>query len=382
MLPNGLTVISSDDHGPVSSVTAFVRAGTRYETAATIGTTQFTQTMAFQDTVNRTGLWIKRETENLGISTGTSYDREYITYNATSLRHEMPRAVDNLADAVTGPLFNGWEVSEAQKRVHMQVHCASTSARVSDVVHKTAFRRGLGNPVVMADYQVGNVTTDALRHHVATLYSGDRIVIVGSGVNHDDLLHMFRKDIHGLPASGAPVSVPGVYHGGEAYVETDTDMTTVVLAHQGAAATSANQASLKVLQALLGGATRIVKYAPSSSPVHSAVAGTAGASAYAFNDAYTDAGLFGVSVSAPAASISEAIKRTNEMLNKVLTGGFSAQDVERAKKQVKGHVLDTTRSQRDHAVGVLGQTPEDLAALVDNVTQASVTQVWRIWACR
>ena len=48
VLPNGVTVYSSDDHGPVSAVTAYFRAGTRYETADTHGAAQYANTLAFQ----------------------------------------------------------------------------------------------------------------------------------------------------------------------------------------------------------------------------------------------------------------------------------------------------------------------------------------------
>jgi hypothetical protein len=66
--------------------TAFVRAGSRNETAATAGAAQLLSALAFHDTANRSALHIKRETELHGIRTHSSHSRDTVVYGVSALR--------------------------------------------------------------------------------------------------------------------------------------------------------------------------------------------------------------------------------------------------------------------------------------------------------
>ncbi len=58
----------------------------------------------WQGTTNRTALAIARETAAAGVTLSATAWRDYISYTATFLRDELPVAVNNLADAISGAL--------------------------------------------------------------------------------------------------------------------------------------------------------------------------------------------------------------------------------------------------------------------------------------
>ena len=61
-----------------------------------------------------------------------------------------------------GSLFNMWEVNDARGLVRMQLQNATAHQRLADTLHRTAFRTGLGNSVLMPASQVGRISSSTL----------------------------------------------------------------------------------------------------------------------------------------------------------------------------------------------------------------------------
>ena len=66
-------------------------------------------------------------------------------------------AVDYLVDAACHQSFKPWEVETCVKRLTLEVNQAEPAAIVNDLLHKAAFRTGLGNPLLIRPDAVRNI---------------------------------------------------------------------------------------------------------------------------------------------------------------------------------------------------------------------------------
>ncbi len=333
-----------------------MNAGARHETQASAGAAQLLGALAFQDTAHRSGLHIVRETESLGITRAACVGREHAVYTVTALRGDAHRAIDNLADAVTAPLFHPWEITAAADRIAG----AAQPCPVNDALLKTAFRTGLGNKTGHSHAVLAGVSQHTLKAYHAALFTGGNITVSGSGIGHEELVHAVKKTFTATSA-GKTAAPAAKYFGGETYLEKDGDNTTVVLAH--ATAGYAGAAPFKVLAQLLGTGAG-VQYGNR----HAALpAGSRAAFA-----SFSDAGLLSVTVSAPAASIRDAAARVSGAFASVLAGNFTAEAIARAKNLAMLEVLGASRNLRNGLLATQGKSAEDLAAAIEAVDAAAL----------
>lgn len=124
------------------------------------------------------------------------------------------------------------------------------------------------------------------------------------------------------------------YFGGESRIESVSTKGEYVLAFEGAAADSTEFAALQVLRHALGGDVHIKHTEGSGILAQTAAKFAQGTEIKAFNIGYSDAGLFGVQVSAATADTGAAVSAAAEQL-KAVAKGLSAEDFSRAVAQAK-----------------------------------------------
>lgn len=56
--------------------------------------------------------------------------------------------------------------------------------RAVDLLHKAAFRRGLGNSLFIPKYKLGSISSETLQHYVASTFLTGRSAVVGLGINN------------------------------------------------------------------------------------------------------------------------------------------------------------------------------------------------------
>lgn len=84
--------------------------------------------------------------------------------------------------------------------------------RAVDLLHKAAFRRGLGNSLFIAKYKLGGISSETLQHYVASTFQTGRAAVVGLGVDHGQL----EEYAQGLALQQGEGKTPtSEYRGGE-----------------------------------------------------------------------------------------------------------------------------------------------------------------------
>lgn len=387
-LNNGIKVASSDSGGGVSRISIATNAGSRHESSSQLGLTHLMKNCAFLTNTERSTLRTVREVQEVGGSLECETSREFQTRNASFLRNKLPEVMENIAPGMTKPVFNHWDVNDAKN------HCDSENITVAgdhcavnlELLHKAAYRSGLGNSLYCHDLRIGSFSSEQLEEFVATNYVGDRITIVGSDVSHDELVG-YAKELYGnLPRGNAQTTAQQKYHGGEMHLHTDNNLTYASLVAEGASVFNADLASFIVLQKMLGTGP-YVKWGSNTSSSRlnkAAQAVTDGPlSINALNISYSDSGLFGFNVITTPDAITPVLKAAVGQISSVAKGEASAEEFERAKTQAAAGVGMLCESKGDLLEDMMKQvalsgsyaSPADALAKIHQVTQDNVLQV-------
>lgn len=105
-LPNGLTVITQEDHtSELVGIDIWVKAGTRFETRETNGVSHFLEHLLFGVTEKRKAGDMDREMESLGATLDAHTNRDYAHFSTTISSRYLTKALDILSDAVLHSQF-------------------------------------------------------------------------------------------------------------------------------------------------------------------------------------------------------------------------------------------------------------------------------------
>lgn len=138
-----------------------------------------------------------------------------------------------------------------------------------------------------------------------------------------------------------------------------------------------------VLQRALGNGPYVKWGTESSSLLNKAVAKSVGDYPFgvsAFNSPYSDSGMFGIFVIAPAKAAGNVVRSAVQVLK---SGSVTEKDVQRGKNQLKLHAL-LSMENGESAIEWIGKQmiftnaalkPKDLAAEIDSVQAADVKKV-------
>merc|ERR1711931_507159 len=139
--------------------------------------------------------------------------------------------------------------------------------------------------------------TAALQQFVSQHFTTSRSAMVGLGVPHDKMVKY--SELMNLESGVGPSNVASKYSGGELRTETGGGLAYVALAANCAGAVSvAECVAAMLLQRVLGMGSHI-KYSNGQGKLVS-VAGSESSSASAIGQMYSDSGLLGAMVVAPA----------------------------------------------------------------------------------
>lgn len=139
-----------------------------------------------------------------------------------------------------------------------------------------------------------------LQHFVNSFYTGGRCAVIGTGISKSEL-SSFAQNLE--LSSNSCETMPSKYCGGELRKERNSQIATVALAVEGTGFEKDNEALAFAILQQAAGAGPHVKWGGSTAPLQRSISSAAGSDPFAisaFNASYTDTGLFGFVLSAPA----------------------------------------------------------------------------------
>lgn len=381
-LANGVTVVSQNQGEGVGTVSVYVAAGSRNETAKTAGVSHFLKFLPFQSTVGRTNMYIAREAENHGYQLLSCANRENLGYHVHFLPNQLGTAAGSLVDTVVAPAFFDWETRDNTENIHNDLDAVKGDNQLSLIkdAHKGLFRDTLGRPLLCSSARAEDITADLVKDYYKAHFVGERIAVVGTGVSHAQLVEAV-KGLEKLPAKGAATKAAKYYGGAEIRTDLATDKVHAAFAFPGAAVGGADAAAVGVLRFLLGGSGANLKGSNGSfsNPLSAALAAAAPGSfcVQALHSSYSDAGLLAVTLSTDASTAAARISAAASTIQSVLSS-VSDEDVARAKNQLIFSILSQERGALVSAAGAEALATHTFtpaaakAAAVEKVTVADV----------
>ncbi|KAI5645415.1 insulinase (Peptidase family m16) domain-containing protein [Phthorimaea operculella] len=297
VLSNQTFVAALDNGSPVTRVTIAFKAGSRYEPPNDIGVAHILRCAAGLTTSNASAFITARKLAQIGASVTASGDREFIYYTLETTQNNLNEAIECLNNLVSGQEFRPWELDDMTPRLKYDIASLPPQVRAIDLLHKAAFRRGLGNSLYISPKRIGKISSEAVQHFAGSAATPARcaVTIVGDSQDKAKLIAQALK-----PAtSGVQANeVPSKYYSGELRKEMGGDLAHIALAGAGAPAGSAEALALAIAAKALGNGPSC-KWGADNTPLGRAVGNIGPYAAAGFSAAYSDAGLFGVVLSVP-----------------------------------------------------------------------------------
>ena len=149
-----------------------------------------------QSTKTRSDEDMQTATSALGGQIYCAASREAIAYQSTHFQKATPLAVSLIADTVTNAQYTPEEV-EAQReaaRYEIREFKSKVETYLPEVVHHVAYNgQTLGNPLVPPEERIDNIDTKLLLDTKKDWYRPERMVIAGSGIDHQELVELAEK---------------------------------------------------------------------------------------------------------------------------------------------------------------------------------------------
>eukprot|EP01137_Pigoraptor_chileana_P017514 Opistho-2@75698 len=355
---NGITVATQPGNGPAATVAVFVEAGSRHECNSTLGISHYLRALAFKSTANRTAFRITREFEANGVNLYATGSREHLAVVGEGLADSLEPVVETLGDIVQSAVYHPWEIRDANALVELEASRAAATPQVAVIesLHRAVFKGELGNGLYCPEHSQGAFKQADLAAFRAKTHTAGRIIIVGAGVAHEDLVSLVNRAFAGVPAGAKAQPTPAQYKGaGDVRTWTKSDVAHFALAFSGVSASSPDLPALQVLQSLLGTGSNIKRGSGISRlSVRGRKAFDGHFDLSAFSASYSDAGLFGIYGISEAANAGKLVEAAVAELQSVAAGKFAPDEVERAKRQSKNRILMNAET-RNVAVEDIGR---------------------------
>jgi ubiquinol-cytochrome c reductase core subunit 2 len=170
-------------------------------------------------------------------------------------------------------------------------YLATPQVRVNEELHRVAFRKGLGQASIASNEALNGLKRSDLADFVQNHFTKDRIAVVATGVNHDELVELVETSFDGIELKGSSEKPPMTkYYGGESRIDAGPNSTALFsVAFEGSSTNPSDYYTSLVLAELLNSSTG-VKYSCSSK------IGTESTTVTGFSTSYSDSGLVGFTV--------------------------------------------------------------------------------------
>jgi len=381
--PAGLRIASITTPGSTATVTAWVEAGSRYETPETNGVANLLETAAMSSKA--------AEIAALGGMVSSYTTREFIVFEAKVLKEKVPEATKLLGELCAPAGDVG--AAKSSMLAAIETAAASPDEVLMEHLHDAAYLDSpMGMSVLGTAETVGSLTAGDVKAFAAANVTSTRTVVTAAGaVDGDAFAKAALEAFGGLPSPAAGGDVvdaalaPSMFTGSDKRIRFDSFPSAhVALAFEtSGGASSSDSVPLMVMAAYLGSfdtaTATVLPKNRTSMLVMDQGEQAAAASLQVLNCSYKDSGLFGVYFSAVDNRVEDSMWYTLWNLVR-LVHKTTDKDVEFAKLQLKsqlaadlgtsaGLAADLAKSISYHGRPV---SLEEMYARIDAVTADTV----------
>jgi predicted Zn-dependent peptidase len=352
----------------------WVKVGSRFEEPVKNGISHFLEHMFFKGTEKRTAEDIAMEIDSLGGELNAFTSTEYTLYYVKVLDEYLERAVELLMDIFLNSTFPENDITKEKGIINEEISMVEDTP--SDFVYEVFSKNiwgedALGQTVLGKRETIGAFKRDDLINHIENYYGTENIIIACSGkFDEDKLINHLNEGIGSLGRNSMKkdVIVPG-FSGGLNVLTKDLSEAHICLGLKGMPYCSDDRYAMHLLNTILGSGF--------SSRLFQNIREKRGLvySIYSYHVSYIDTGIWSVYAGTDRKHVSEVINITvDEVMN--LSGSVTADEMQRAKAQLKGNLILALESTSNKMTNIAKQeiyygkyfAPDEIIRMVDDVT--------------
>lgn len=384
VLPSGLTVLLEPLPWVRSaSIGFYLRAGSAAETAAAAGATHFLEHLVFKGTETRSTHDIAAAIDALGGDVDAFTSKEYTAFYAHVLDEQIDSALDLLMDIVLRPRFTHEDVEMERGVVLEEIRMVEDTP--DDLVHEMfieSFWSGhpLGRPILGPEDNIRSITRESIERHYQEMFHPGNLIFCASGnIQAKQLLNRLDKEFSkrssgAIPASWtAPLPVPHV----QLRQKNELEQVHLLLGMNGIPQESEDRFAAALFNAILGGGM--------SSRLFQKIREKAGLvyTVTAYHTAHRKAGYEAIYAACAPKNIRKVVDLTLAELRLIRDEGASLEELESAKRYLKGSILLSLESTVSRMSGMARQeyyfqrqfTPDEIIERINQVTLEDIRRI-------
>ncbi len=337
-LPNGLRVVGEPlSHLRSCTVGCWVKAGSMNERETENGLSHFIEHMVFKGTENRTARQIAEQMDAVGGQLNAFTGKDCTCYYAKVIDEYLPLAVDIVSDLVLRPLFAADDLRKERGVILEEIAMVEDTPEdlIGDVLAEAQFTGSLKRPVLGTPELIGRYAVRALRGYWRRHYQPENIVIAIAGkYDWDALLKLIGRYFDRFPeADGVPETGPQAFTGGRLFRDKDTEQLQICIGYRGYALGTDELYALSMFSNALGGGM--------SSRLFQRIREELGLaySVYSYPGSHPSLGTFTVYAGTSPQNAETVIRELQEQMALALSGGFTEDEFQSARAQLKGAYL-------------------------------------------
>jgi len=367
----------------------WIGAGSRDESERGAGISHFIEHLLFKGSSRYSGTQIAQVFDGLGGELNAATAKEYTVVYARVLDAHLETALDVMSDMLLAPTFDPAELASEREVVLEEIAMYEDSYHdlAHDLIAAAVFAgHPLGRPVIGTADAVNGIDAAAVRDYHATRYVGPNIVIAAAGnVEHEPLVHAVEERFaaHAKlpdPAAGVRPLWVGDSTPQTVFQAKASEQYHICLGGIGLQRSDRRRFAASLLDSMLGGSA--------SSRLFQEIREKRGMaySVYTFGSQYADTGMAGVYVGTREDNLAECMRITADQLVQIGAGEIAADELDRAKENLKGRIMLSMESTSNRAsrLGKSVLTDTELLSLdricaeIDAVEPESVASLARL----
>ena len=381
VLSNGLIVLTERmDHLRSVAMGVWIKSGSRGEAAETNGISHFVEHMVFKGTRSRSAQIIAREMDSIGGNLDAFTGKETICFNVKSLADHVPIALDVLADLVLNPVFASNDIERERGVILEEIKIDEDNPDV--LVHELFTQNfwkdhPLGKPILGTTATVARLDQPKLLdYHSGRFHAGNMVFSAAGNLDHDRFVEAVTEKFAPLH-SGQPVQeLPAPQSSARILLKNKKalEQVQICLGVPAPPITDENRYATLILNTVLGGGM--------SSRLFQTIREERGMAYSVFSDLspYRDTGTLCVYAGTSAGKALECIDLILTEFRKLKEEPLPAEELTRAKDQLKGNILMGLESSNSRMANLARQeiyfgqffTAEEISARIDAVEGAQV----------
>jgi predicted Zn-dependent peptidase len=386
VLPNGLIVLTERmDYMRSVAMGVWIKSGSRCEEAASNGISHFVEHMLFKGTHSRTAQHIAREMDSIGGNLDAFTGKETICFNVKSLAEHVPIALDVLTDLVMHPVFASGDIERERGVILEEIKMDEDNPDL--LVHELFTQsywkdHPLGKPILGTKKTVAGLDqATLLAYHGDRFHAGNMVFSAAGNLEHDEFVEAVAAKFSTLAAGSTLHELPAPEASARIVLRNkkSLEQVQICLGVPAPRVTDESRYVALILNTVLGGGM--------SSRLFQTIREERGMAYSIYSDLnpYRDTGTLLIFAGTSAGKAVDVIDLTLAEFRNLKEHALNAEELTRAKDQLKGNILMGLESSNARMANLARQemyfgkffSVDEVIARVDEVDAAQVQAMAR-----